>query len=205
MAQYDESVFLNVPFDPRYRKLLNALVFGVHDCGLVARCALEADDGGQVRLDKIYQIIKECRFGIHDLSRTTLDGTHRLPRFNMPLELGVFLGARRFGRKEQKRKSLLILDRDRYRYQIFCSDLAGQDIRAHDNSAETALTAVRNWLQSALSADHDIPGPATLRRRYVEFRRQLPAICRSEDLTPSELTFLDYRWLVEAWVEEYPR
>jgi hypothetical protein len=91
------------------------------------------------------------------------------------------------------------------RYQFFCSENTGQDLRAHDNNAETALTAVRNWLQSALPSDHDLPGPAGFRRRYVEFRRQLPTICRSEDLTPAELTFLDYRWLVEAWVEEYPR
>jgi hypothetical protein len=52
----------------------------------VVRCAQEADDGGQVRVDKLYNIIAECRFGIHDLSRTTLDSEYRLPRFNMPLE-----------------------------------------------------------------------------------------------------------------------
>ncbi|MEO5825932.1 MAG: hypothetical protein ABIR59_08600 [Gemmatimonadales bacterium] len=204
MAAYETSVFLNVPFDRPYKKLLNALVFGVHDCGLLSRCALEADDGGQVRLDKLYTIIKECRFGIHDLSRTTLDGIHRLPRFNMPLELGVFLGAREYGRGEQKRKSLLILDRAPYRYQVFCSDIAGQDIRAHDNDAERALTAIRNWLQAAVSVEY-LPSPAKLRRRYLEFRRQLPFMCEEEDLTPSELTFLDYRWLVDAWVEVNPR
>jgi hypothetical protein len=89
MSAYNSSVFLNVPFDNRYRKLLHALVFGVHDCGLIARCALEADDGGDVRVEKIYRMVEQCRFGIHDLSRTTLDSAHHLPRFNMPLELGL--------------------------------------------------------------------------------------------------------------------
>ena len=42
---YGDRVFLNVPFDKRYRALLEALVFAVHDCGFVARCALESDDG----------------------------------------------------------------------------------------------------------------------------------------------------------------
>ncbi len=45
MPDYDRQVFLNVPFDARYLKLLRALVFSVHACGLTARCALEKDDG----------------------------------------------------------------------------------------------------------------------------------------------------------------
>jgi len=205
MGQHDRQVFLNVPFDIRYKKLLDALVFAVHDCGLVARCALEKDDGGQVRVDKLYHIIRDSRFGIHDLSRTTLDTEHRLPRFNMPLELGVFLGARRFGNSAQRRKSCLILDRDRYRYQIFCSDISGQDIRAHGNDVPQALTAVRNWLQTNVRTSRQLPGPSTVIARYVEFRRQLPFMCRHEKLWPSELTFLDYQQLVIKWIDVNPR
>ena len=152
MRVYDRQVFLNVPFDARYKKLLRALVFSVHECGLVARCAQEKDDGGQVRVDKLLAIIRQCRFGIHDLSRTTLDGKNRLPRFNMPLELGLFLGARNFGGHDQRSKVCLILDSERYRYQIFCSDIAGQDIRAHANEVSRALAVVRDWLQTHLPA-----------------------------------------------------
>ncbi len=204
MADYGQQVFLNVPFDIRYKKLLHALVFAVHECGLAARCALEKDDAGQVRIDKLYAVIRDCQFGIHDLSRTTLDAEHRLPRFNMPLELGLFLGARRFGNLPQRQKSCLILDRERYRYQIFCSDIAGQDIRAHGNEVKRALTAVRNWLQTNLPKGGSMPGPSSLADRYVQFRRQLPLMCRSARLRPSELTFLDYRQLVAAWLEENP-
>ena len=200
MPRYADQVFLNVPFDTRYTKLLQALVFAVHDCGLVARCALEKDDGGQVRVDKLYQIIRDCRLGIHDLSRTTLDAKHRLPRFNMPFELGVFLGARQYGSTAQRRKSCLILDRDRFRYQIFCSDISGQDIRAHGNEVSQGLTAVRNWLQANLPSSSKLPGPSALAARYVEFRRQLPFMCSVEGLKPAELTFLDYRKLVAAWI-----
>jgi hypothetical protein len=205
MPRYADQVFLNVPFDARYTKLLQALVFAVHDCGLVARCALEKDDGGQVRVDKLYQIIRDCRLGIHDLSRTTLDAKYRLPRFNMPFELGVFLGARQFGSTAQRRKSCLILDRERYRYQIFCSDISGQDIRAHSNEVSQALTAVRNWLQANRPSSMRLPGPSALAARYVEFRRQLPFMCSVEGLKPAELTFLDYRKLVAAWVAVNPR
>lgn len=199
MAADADQVFLNVPFDNRYRKLLDALVFAVHESGLVARCALEKDDGGQVRIEKLYDIIRDCRLGIHDLSRTTLDRKHRLPRFNMPLELGVFLGARRFGGGSHRRKSCLILDKDRYRFQIFCSDIAGQDVRAHHNQVHHAIGAVSNWLRANTSGNR-VPGPTDLVSRYIEFRRQLPLMCRLENLRPSELTFLDYRKLVTAWV-----
>ena len=200
MAEYERQVFLNVPFDKRYAKLLDALVFGVRACGLHPRCALETDDGGQVRLTKLLDIISACRFGVHDLSRTTLDSAQRLPRFNMPLELGLFLGATTFGPSKQRRKRCLILERDPYRYQAFCSDIAGQDIRAHGNDTSRALTAVRNWLQTHLPPSHHLPGPATLSAWYVDFRRQLPFMCRELQLRPRELTFLDYRSLVEAWL-----
>ena len=85
-----ESVFINVPFDRQYAKLFRALVFAVHDCGFIARCALEGDDGSETRLTKLYEIIRDCPLGIHDLSRTSLDRKNRLPRFNMPLELDSF-------------------------------------------------------------------------------------------------------------------
>jgi hypothetical protein len=61
---------------------------GCH-CGFRPRCALELDDSAEVRIDKILRKIAECRFGVHDLSRTELDAASALPRFNMPLELGL--------------------------------------------------------------------------------------------------------------------
>jgi hypothetical protein len=204
MKGYDTQVFLNVPFDARYKKLRNALVFAVHDCGFVARCALEREDSGEVRFDKICKIIEECRYGIHDLSRTTLDAQNRLPRFNMPLELGVFLAAQRFGSREQKRKSCMILERDQYRYHKFCSDISGQDIRAHGNIAADALRVVRNWLQTNTSRHSRIPGVNAIRGRYIEFCSELPALCEYAGLSESELTFLDHRNLVHAWIEDNP-
>lgn len=202
---YNRGVFLNVPFDIRYRKLFRALVFGIHDCGLTGRCAMESDDGSQVRLDKLFQIIEQCRFGVHDLSRTTLDGANRLPRFNMPLELGLFLGAKRFGGPTHRSKCVLILDSERYRYQVFCSDIAGQDIRAHGNQVAAALRSVRNWLQAALPQRPDLPGPDALVQRYLTFRMQLPLMCRQQHLAPSDLTFIDYQRQVEGWLEVNPR
>ena len=199
MPAKSEGVFINVPFDRRYKKLFDALVFAVHDCGFRARGAREQDDGSEIRLQKLYKIIGECRYGIHDLSRVTLDTHNRLPRFNMPLELGIFLGAKRFGGVSQSRKSCLILERDPHRYQIFCSDIGGQDVQAHHNDVASAVGAVRGWLQAA-SRRGALRGAREMTGRYVQFRIELPAICRAAGLDARDLTFLDYRTLVTEWI-----
>ena len=156
-GRYSENVFINCPFDKEYLILRDALLFAIFDCGFIPRCALEEDDSGNVRFNKIQKIIAECRFGVHDLSRTELDDQTQTPRFNMPLELGVFLGAKHFGNRQQKGKVCLVLDLEQYRYQAFISDIAGHDIRSHDNNPEKVITHIRNWLNTA-SGRKTIPG-----------------------------------------------
>ncbi len=123
-AKGNSNVFINCPFDSSYKRIFDATVFAVFDCGFVARSALEIIDTGEVRLEKILRIMDECRFGYHDISRTELDEANGLPRFNMPFELGLFLGITR----RKKTTSCLVVDRDKYRYQKFLSDISGQDI-----------------------------------------------------------------------------
>jgi hypothetical protein len=64
----------------------------------------------------------------------------------MPLELGLFLDARRFG--QGKKKITLIVDIEPHRYQIFCSDISGQDIRVHKKDPVEAIRVVRDWLRA---------------------------------------------------------
>ncbi len=201
---YDHSVFVNCPLDEEYRYLFEAVIFAVQDCGYIARCALEVDDGSEARIDKITRIIGNCRFGIHDISRTAADSGTNLPRFNMPLELGLFLGAKRFGRAEQRLKICLILDVERYRYQKFISDIAGQDIAAHSGDSAMAIRIVRNWLSNATPKSVRIPGGSAIGLRYLGFRKDLPSLCRKVDLRVDELTFKDYRAQVEEWLKNAP-
>jgi len=150
-------------------------------------------------MEKILKIISECRFGIHDISRTDLDGASNLPRFNMPLELGIFLGAKRFGRSEQRQKVGLVLDREKYRYQTFISDLSGQDIQAHGDNPKTAISIVRDWLRSG-SHRIDIPGGKVIGERYDTFLGQRPELCWGLRLSEDELTFQDSNWMVSEWL-----
>jgi hypothetical protein len=197
----EHGVFINCPFDDLYRPLFEAIVFAVHDCGYVARSSLEVTDASQVRIDKIANIIASCHFGIHDISRTELDRESQLPRFNMPLELGLFLGAKRFGSVRHRAKTCLILDVDRYRYQQFISDIAGQDIAAHGGSPAEAIKAVRNWLSASAPGSVRIPGGTLIARRYATFREDLPTACERLQLNPEELTFNDFVLQVEEWLK----
>jgi hypothetical protein len=193
------DVFINCPFDPGYRPIFDAIVFGVHDLGFTPRCSIEEDDAGEFRLSKIERIIEECRFGINDLSAVELDAFSGLPRFNMALELGLFLGCKRFGLPNQSHKRSLILDRDQYRYRAFISDIAGQDIRAHGREPDRALREVRDWLRLA-SKRTTLPGGAELVRRYHRFQSDLPDMCAVLGLDPDRLTFLDLSQMITDWL-----
>ena len=197
-----DAVFLNVPFDTAYRPLFEAMVFAVLDCGFQPRCALETTDAGQVRVQKIAAIIRECALGIHDISRTGLDKESRLPRFNVPFELGLFLGAKWFGNQIQRRKNTLILDCERYRYQQFLSDIAGQDIKAHQNKPEMLIKAVRNWLRDT-QPTRPMPSGGVIAARYRRFRQELPVWCRQQKLEEHALQFNDYTFLIWRWLEAH--
>ena len=192
---------MNCPFDTEYKSIFNAIIFAIFDCGYVARCALEIDDAGQVRIDKIGRIIADSKFGVHDISRTELDQHTELPRFNVPLELGMFLGAKRFGNTHQKAKVSLIIDRELYRYQRFMSDISGQDIRSHQNDPLEAIRIIRNWLSDA-SKRRTIPGGREISRRYGQFQSELPEMCQVIRTEQDELTFNDYTNLVSEWLQE---
>jgi len=197
-TSYASSVFVNCPYDGAYQAIFDAIVFAVFDCGFVPRSALEIDDG-DLRFPKILKLISGSKFGIHDISRTELDANTGLPRFNMPLELGVFLGAKKFGQQEQRQKSWLILDRERRRYRDFISDLGGHDIKVHDNDPDTAIAKIRAWLSTA-SGRKSIPGGRAIARRYHEFEADLPGICVELEIDRDELTYNDYTNIVFEWL-----
>ena len=200
---YAENVFLNCPFDDDYIGIFYAIVFTVFDCGYIARCSLEIEDSSEIRIEKIARIISECKYGIHDISRTELDKKTNLPRFNMPLELGMFLGAKRFGDGEQKKKICLILDKAPYRYQSFISDISGQDLQSHNNDDSEVIRKTRNWLRS-VSGRSTIPGGKEILRRYRLFRSELPDLCTEIKISLDEMIFNDYTNIVSIWLRENP-
>lgn len=192
-----EFVFINCPFDDEYLPLLRAAVFAVYRCGFCPVTALTEDNGLDNRIDKIFRIIERCRYGIHDISRTELAHANNFPRFNMPFELGVFYGARRFGNRLQKNKNALILERVKYTYQQYLSDINGVDTRAHNNEVKSLIRHIRNWLRTSSSRTTILSAPEII-SEYDYFIKQLPALGRNMGFDRvDEIPFNDYCQMVE--------
>ena len=92
---FASSVFVNCPFDADYLPLLHAMLFAIHDCGFIARVAVEDIGSNEMRIEKIVRIISESCYSIHDISRVEVSKS-KLPRFNMPFECGLAMGAIRY-------------------------------------------------------------------------------------------------------------
>lgn len=199
-----QDVFVNCRFDPDWNSRFEALVFAVIACGFRVRCAREVDNAAETRIDKLYRIIAESRYGVHDLSCVQLDPESNLPRFNMPLELGFFLAARRYGGEGQKEKRCLILDAEPYRYQQFISDLNGMDITAHQDDPARMVVAVRNFLQTE-SRRKTIPTGQNIQLSYAAFVTARHDLLASAELAHDNLLFADFEKLVIAWVREDDR
>lgn len=198
------QVFINCPFDSTYDDKFHAIVFAVMRCGFRSRCAREVANGAQVRIEKIMDIIDDCQLGIHDISFTELDSSIDLPRFNMPFELGLDLGARRFAAAVHGDKSILILDREPYRYEKYISDIKGQDVVSHEGSVDGAIGCVRDFLNSYVhnveEDPHPIESKQTIAEEYALFTKDLPAICAGAKLTETDLDYLDFLWAVKGWL-----
>ncbi len=197
--KYSLNVFINCPFDDGFKPIFESIIFTVVDCGFIPRCAKENGDSDVVRIKKIETIIEDCKYGIHDISMAELDSTSKLARFNMPFELGLFLGCKSFGANEQKEKSCLILDKERYRYQKFISDIAGQDIRQAD-SPETAIRRVREFLSSKTKRK-TIPSSAIMWTRFQQFSADLPISAKGMKWDSAELTFIEYYTVIRSWLK----
>lgn len=179
------GVFVNCPFDPGFLDLFRAIVFTVKACGFDPRTAQDISDSGDVRITKIRELVAECDRGIHDLSAVALDKGTKLPRFNMPLELGMSLGAKWYGSAKQKRKRILVLDETSHQYDASTSDISGQDIKAHGRDLGQAITCVRNWLaQDRDPALPALPGGKALTADYAEVRSFIERMIADDRLDP---------------------
>lgn len=160
VATSADDVFINCPFDDAFAHTFQLLIFAILACGFLPRSARELDDGGQTRIDKLYGLIDECRYGVHDLSRTKLDAVHSLPRFNMPLELKLFLGCQALEARDWlanvSRRELPSADRVRRVYEAFLVDLpdlaAALELEADRIPYVDFERIVATWLVEALAA-----------------------------------------------------
>lgn len=195
---YSNQVFINCPFDKEYIKIFQAIVFAVLDCRFVPRCSWEVDDATEFRLRAIVKLIKQCKYGIHDLSRVELDVKTKLPRFNMPFELGIFYGAKFFGGNRDQSKNCIVLEKNKYRYHKFISDLSGVDVTDYNNSIRKVIIAIRNWLMTA-SRRRTIPEGSMVYSRYQKFQFDFLKACKTQRIDGDTMPFIELTHNVADW------
>jgi hypothetical protein len=196
------NVFVNCPFDDDYLPSFEALIFTVMASGYDVRCALEENDSGEIRFDKLCRLIEASDRSVHDLSRVELNPSG-LPRFNMPFELGLFMGARRFGGKRQKTKSVLVMVTEPYRLPVYRSDLAGNDPVSHHGKPEEVIRIVRRYLHARPDGT-PLPGAARIIEKFAAFKAALPALAAGLEITTEEIDpYREYRiylWLLAEFL-----
>ena len=200
---FDNNVFINCPFDIEYRTLLRALVFTTVYLNLEPQLS-QTVSSSNIRINQIKRHIRSCKYGIHDLSRSRALNAGELPRFNMPYELGLDIGAFEYGNKQLKTKKILILESERYHYQKVLSDIAGQDIAAHGDEPKVLIQKLRDWM-SVNTPDNMVPPSSQIWIAFNQFTDDL-----SSSLTPShmpediaEMIIGDYIKYAKDWISKF--
>ena len=201
---FDRNAFVNCPFDHEYDHILQAILFCLIRFDLNPRIATERSDSSEPRVEKILELIKSCRYSIHDLSRCQAQHEGEHYRLNMPFELGIDFGCRHYGSQPLNKKALLILEEKPYRYQAAISDLAGCDIKAHGADYAVVVRKIRNWLMD--QGGFERVGAAQILAEYEDFQewyydRQLAAGFSDDDIqdySTTELMSAMFEWLEQG-------
>jgi len=198
--QFEQSVFLNCPFDEEYAPILQAIAFCITDLGFVPRLAPENSDNAASRLERIIELVRASKYGIHDLSRSRSERAGDFMRMNMPFELGIDHASARFGTDPLPEKAILVLEKDRYDYQRALSDIAGWDIEPHGNDHIKAVRIVRRWLVNQAGAEP--LGAAEVMSDYADFQewyweREISRGASEEDI--QEYPTIEFVRAMQEW------
>jgi hypothetical protein len=148
------AVFVNIPYDERFRRLYLAYIVGLTHLGLEPRATLGIS-GTERRLDRILALIQSCRYSIHDLSRVQLDRTPPCtPRFNMPFELGLTVT---WAKLNPAQHSWFVFEARPRRVQKSLSDLDGSDPNIHDGTVEGVMREICNAFVRSRAARPAVP------------------------------------------------
>ena len=186
MPSFEKSVFLNYPFDKSFEPFLYAIVLTVVARGFVPRSARENEGQAELRMARVAKGLMTSKYSIHDLSRYRTEGS-KLPRFNMPLELGMAVGLyyerRSIAQAEVDRPlrepNWLALVPKKHIHQKYISDLAGFDLGPYA-SVWSVIVAVGSWL--VLQPDYREPSPkaVTVFEAYPEYCALLSRLEKDE-------------------------
>jgi len=198
------NVFINCPFDKEYKSILRPMLFTIVYFGFNPRLASERSDSLEQRIEKILTLIKECKYSIHDLSRLKAEKAKELFRLNMPFELGIDYGCRRASVSYLNGKKCLILEKSRFDIKKALSDLAGIDIKNHDNKPSKTVQVLQHWFIETVGLDDDVPSPSALWDKFNEFSYDFYERRKSEGYSKDDLRMMpvpQYIRFIKRWID----
>jgi hypothetical protein len=160
-----DSVFLNIPYDKEFEDLYVAYIVGLTQLGLRVNATLAVANQG--RLENIIGLIAKSDSSIHDLSRIEL--SKRIPRFNMPVELGLALYR---SHATKGRHRVYVFESKPYRTQKSTSDINGIDPQIHHGTAKGVMAGLRNIFRQP----GDVTTVPEMLSSYRAVRRKLPEL-----------------------------
>jgi hypothetical protein len=120
---------------------------------------------------------------------------------NMPFELGVEYGSRRFGPGRLKSKRCLVLEKDAHDFQKAISDLAGIDIKRHNDKPADIVRATRDWFVETVGL-RGVPSATRIWNRFTEFALDFYEARVDDGFSDDDLNMMpvpEYIHFIQAW------
>ena len=162
-----QSVFLNIPYDDQFEELYLAYIVGLTQLGLKINATLAVPNQG--RLDRIIKLIEESNVSIHDPSR--IEPSSGIPRFNMPLELGLALYR---SHTTNGRHRVFVFEEKPYRTLQSTSDINGMDPQIHNGRPKGVMVGLRNIFhqpERTTTVPEMLASYRAVKRKLPELRR----------------------------------
>ena len=178
-----QSVFLNIPYDAQFEELYLAYIVGLTQLGLKINATLALPN--QDRLKRIVGLIEKSDVSIHDLSR--IESSSGVPRFNMPLELGLALFRSHVTRGRHR---VFVFEKKAYRVQRSTSDVNGIDPQIHKGRPKGVMAGLRNifYQSDGTTVPEMLSSYRAVKRKLPELRRNAGSRSLFEAAVFKELT-----------------
>lgn len=193
------AIFINCPFDNKYKPMLRAMLFVARFYGLEIKIASSETDSKSNRLQRIIELMKEAKYSVHDLSKLKSEKKKEYYRMNMPFELGLDYG---IGGDE---KVFLIFEDEAYKLKIALSDINGWDVRPHYNKPEQLVLEFRKWIVANRKLSEKLKSLSSSDIWYIynDFYGQFSDFMTAHHMKEEEVSVSEYISHVDLFLATY--
>ena len=100
----------------------------------------------------------------------------------------------------------MILEERPFDYRRALSDIAGLDIKSHDNDPLKLVRAIRNWFVETVGVE-GVEGPMVIWHKFNDFASDFNAKRRTEGFSKTDLDTMpipEYLRFIKSWIRANP-